>query len=84
MNDTKAVNKKADVEVRFSIGDEEGEDVFDNIRLERPATRFATICEQDGLHAQIQSIILSQTRFRAKHIFRNYMEFHFVIGFYYI
>ncbi len=39
MNDTKAVNKKADVEVRFSIGDEEGEDVFDNIRLERPATK---------------------------------------------
>ncbi len=31
--------------------------------------RFATICEQDGLHAQIQSIILSQTGFKAKHIF---------------
>ncbi len=30
------------------------------------------------------SIILSQRGFKAKHIFGNYVEFHFVIGFYYI
>ncbi len=42
MNDSKEIEKdikevkKADVEVRFSIGDE---DVFDNTRLERPAAK---------------------------------------------
>ncbi len=36
------------------------------------------------LMPKFKSIILSQTGFKAKHIFGNYVEFHFVIGFYYI
>ena len=50
---------------------------------------FASICEQDGLHPEIlvnfQGFKVKQKLvFGDKYIFGNFVEFHFVIGFYYI